>query len=121
MSPAVNVSGVFQFPSSSSPLPSQFATLSASHSRATSLVHDPSGSPKAATIEVMPSSRSPEASNVTLNDIPAEGSSLVESEGAYSPKFKLASEPPTRKRDNTARANADVNATRLFIICTPIA
>ena len=92
-----------------------------SHSKATSSVQVPSGSPKITTMESKPSSRSSEASNVTLNEIPAEGSSLVESEGSYSPKFKLASEPPARNRDNTARASADVNATRLFIICTPIA
>ena len=92
-----------------------------SHSKSTSPVQDPSGSPKIATIEVIPSSLSLFALRTTLNEIPAEGSSLVSSEGSYSPLFKLASELPTKKSDNTAKANADINATRLFIICTPIA
>ena len=68
-------------PSRSSPVPSQIET-SSSHTKSTSDSQLPSGSPKIATIEVMPSSLSPFALRTTLNEIPAEGSSLVESEGS---------------------------------------
>ena len=57
-----------------------------------------------------------------LKDIPEEGSSLVTSEGSkLSLSIVAACELPIKNRDRTPRAKADINATRLFVICTPIA